>query len=172
MPLLRDLTLDRLTPSRLWGALDAPTRRAAAESVYRGGRNDDVTRLQADAGIAASLRFREVAVRRLPLERRIAHLARSVRPDDTLASSLLLALHLDKRKALLEAFLDALEIPHTAGAIDEAWDMRAPDAPALRRAVDSLHAAFPAEEVELYLTSLLAMEPQTWGGLADLLHRE
>ena len=34
---------------------------------------------------------------------------------------------------------------------------------------EDVRERFPAEEVDLYLLSLLAMDPETWGELADLL---
>ena len=41
-----------------------------------------------------------------------------MRPDDSLATSLLLALHLGRRQPLLSAFLDRMGIPHDEGMID------------------------------------------------------
>ncbi len=111
MRLLERLPLDELVPSDIWAELDPETRRRAAEALYRGGASSESGRRHADVALAARLNFREVAVRRLPVERRVQYLVGRVRPDDALASSLLLAMHLDHRRSLLEAFLDAARDP-------------------------------------------------------------
>ena len=172
MPLPADLPLDGLNPARLWSELDDATRRDAAHSLYRGEWDDPVGRHEADAAIAAAVRFRPVAVRKLPLEKRIDYLLRAVRPDDSLATSLLLALHLDRRAPLLSCFLDRLGIPQEDGMIDPDHDVEPPARERLLEAVAALRAEFPGPDVELYLVSLLAMEPETWGGLAELLKED
>jgi hypothetical protein len=172
MPLRLDLPLKGLSPAGLWSRLDDATRRDAAHSLYRGEWDDPAGRHEADAAIAAAVRFRPVAVRKLPLEKRIGYLLRAVRPDDSLATSLLLALHLGLRRPLLESFLDRLGIPQESGMIDPDHDVEPPARERLREAVAGLREEFPAPQVDLYLASLLAMEPETWGGLAELLGEE
>lgn len=169
MPLPQDLPLDGLSPAKLWSALDETTRREAAHSLYRGSWDDPAGRHEADSAIAAALRFRPVAVRKLPLERRIDYLLRVVRPDDTLATSLLTALHLDRRRPLLQFFLDRLGIPQEDGMIDPDHDLEPPAPDRLADAVAGLRAEHPGPEADLYLISLLVLDPETWGGLADVL---
>ena len=172
MTALRDLPLEGLSPSGIWSTLDDTIRRDAALSLYRGRWDDPSGRQEADAAIAAAIHFRPVAVRKLSLEKRIGYLLKAVRPDDSLATSLLLALHLDRRRPLLGRFLDRLGIPQDDGMIDPDHDLEPPDGERLRGAVAALREEFPAAEVDLYLASLLAMEPETWGGLAGLLGQE
>ena len=168
MSLLQRIPIDELTPGRLWSELDPETRRAAAVSLYRGDWPDDSTRREADAAIAAKLRFRELVVRRLPVDKRVGYLV-GMRADDSLATSLLLALHLDRRKGLLGSFLDRLEVPHHGGVIDDAYEMRSPEPERLADAVDQLYADHRADEVDAYLASLVALEPATWNGLVAIL---
>lgn len=172
MPLPRDLPLRGLSPAKLWSALDDTTRHDAALSLYRGERDDPAGRQEADRAIAAAVRFRPVAVKKLPLGKRIDYLLRAVRPDDSLATSLLLALHLDRRKPLLQFFLDRLGIPQEEGMIDPEYEVERPEPVRLVDAVAALRTRFPEPDVELYLASLLAMEPDTWSGLVELLGRE
>jgi hypothetical protein len=159
------LPLDSLTPAALWAALDVETKALAARALYA----DKESRREADMAIAAALRFREVAVRKLPTEQRIKHVLKSLRPDDNLSSTLLLALHLAHRQDLLTVFLDAQGIPHDEGLIDGDYDLDPPDAERLRAPVDRLFSEFDAGEVELYLTTLLAVDPGSWGGVRELL---
>lgn len=168
MTLLQSLDLDELTPSRLWTRLEPDLRTAAAQSYFRRA-GDRTQRREGELAIARALRFREEAVRRLPVEKRAGYLARAVRPDDSLASALLLALHVEQRAPLLATFLDHLGIPHEGGMISEDHELAAPPPEKLREAVDALYAQHDAAEVELYLSSLLAMDSHTWGGLAGML---
>ncbi len=168
MSLLDTLELEGLTPARLWSALDPDTRRRAAESLYDSSWKDDSGRLEAESAIAATLRFRPVAVRRLPTQKRIGYLLRTVRPDDSLANTLLLALHLGARQSMLVVFLEQLGIPHEDGVI-QADEFDRPDPERLAPAVDALHERFPEEQVEVYLATLIAMEPEAWSGLIPVL---
>lgn len=169
MRLLERLPLDELVPSDIWAELDPETRRRAAEALYRGGASSESGRRHADVALAARLNFREVAVRRLPVERRVQYLVGRVRPDDALASSLLLAMHLDHRRSLLEAFLTLLEIPNQNGLIRDDHDLRPPEAGRLAGAVEALYGSHAADEVDLYLASLVAMDPHAWSGLVPIL---
>lgn len=158
--------MSELTPSRLWMSLPAETRMLAARSY---DWKAPESRLEAELAIVRSLRFREMFVRKLPLEKRIAYIASAVRPEDPLAASLLLALHLGHRRPMLAAFLDELKIPHDDGVIDEDASVGRPADGALASAVAVLDERFPRDEVALYLKSLLAVDPETWAGLRDLL---
>lgn len=169
MALLERISLDRLTPVRLWEALDGETRLAAARALYRRDWGEASTRREADLSIAAAMRFRDAAVRQLPVDRRVQYLAKMRIPTDGLASSLLMALHLEERAALLGAFLDALDIPHEGGLIDEDHEVDPPTDEAISAASTALFEGFPAAEVETYLASLVAMDAETWAGVARAL---
>ena len=122
MSLPQDLPLDEdeLTPVRLWAILDQPTRALAARAMFTGDRQK---RDQANHAIALALRFRDAGVRKLSLDRRVDYLARVVRADHALASSLLMALHLDCRQELLVGFLNELQIPNQDGLIPEDYEL-------------------------------------------------
>ena len=166
MSLLQNLSLDKLTPARLWSALDAPVRRLAIRAMYG---DDPELRAQADQALAEALRFRPAGVRKLPLDKRVDYFLRRVRPDNTLASTLLTTLHLAHRRVLLGAFLDALGVPNDDGLIPPGHEPEPVAADRLAPAVESLHARFDAPDVDLYLASLLALDPDVWGGLRPLL---
>lgn len=170
MRLLERLSLDDLRPSTLWTALDPGTRKLAAESLYHGERSESRARREADAAVAKAIRFREVAVRKLSVDKRVDYVVRAVHPDDALASSLVLALHLERRVALLATFLDALEIPHEGGMISEDVD---PDLSTdrLATAAEALYEKFDEAEVDLYLASLLALDPDSWSNLLPVVRR-
>jgi len=155
-----------LTLAKIWTSLPSPVRSLAAKSFFAHDPNDGASRLQAEVAIARAIKARDVFVRRLPEEKKVAYLATAVRPDEVLATSLLLALHLEHRRPMLAAFLDALGIAHENGLISDDAEVKPPDAARLDSAVKTLYEKFPAEEVTLYLKVLQAMDEEMWGGLA------
>ena len=153
------------TPSRIWMGLPHDLRSLAARGY---DWKSPETRRDAELAIARSLRFREIFVRKLPLEKRIAYLASAVRPDDALAASLLVALHITHRRPMLATFLDTLGIPHEDGVITAGHEPPPPGAEALADAARTLDTRFPEAEVTLYLKTLLAIDPETWAGLREI----
>jgi hypothetical protein len=166
MQLLGCIPLEKLTPSRVWAELAPEAKALAAQALY--ARSEEAgNREEANLAIASALRFRIQAVRQLPVEKRVHYLVRAVRPDDSLASSLLTKLHLEHRAGMLSSFLDALEIPQRDGVIDEEVELEPIDAARLSAAADRLRERYPADEVEVYLATLVAMDPDIWRGLAE-----
>jgi hypothetical protein len=169
MTLASRIDLAACAPSQLWATLEPEVRLAAARSLYTHDWGEAPTRREADFAIMHGMRFRETAVRQLSVDKRASYIARSIRPTDSLAGSLLLALHLEQRRAMLSAFLDALKIPHVDGLIAEDHDMKPPTAAALAKAAKAICDGYPAEEVELYLATLYVLDRDTWAGVAPLL---
>ena len=52
------------------------------------------------------------------------------------------------------------------GVIDEEYEPTPQDPEDLSKAVARLLEEFPVREVEVYLATLVALDPDTWGGLA------
>lgn len=169
MSFIGRLDFNRPDVSRIWPLLDSETRDLASRSLYRSGT--PAQRAEADAAIAERMRFRPASVRKLPVEKRIGYVANVVHPDESLATELLLALHLDNRREILAAFLDALQIPNDNGTIDEDHELQPPAPENLNRAATELFDRFPAEQVELYLACLWAMDNGNWSGLSDPLRK-
>jgi len=68
---------------------------------------------------------------------------------------------------MMGAFLDALGIEHENGLIKEESVKPAPDK--IGPAVAQLDQQFPAEDVRVYLTTLLSQDPETWGALDEVI---
>lgn len=169
MELWSALRTTGLTPTRLWLRLEPATRLDAATALYEHDWEGDPVTTEADAHIAQSLKFRPQAVRKLPKAERIKFLAKAVRPDRTLVSSLLLALHLEKRKDVMSTYLDALGIPHEQGLIDTDYEFPTFDAESVSKGVQALLAKHPEDQVDLYLVTLYMMDPKTWEGLIEAM---
>jgi hypothetical protein len=152
-------------PSRVWKDLPPDLRLAAATAFW--GDEDDaaaVAQYEAIATIARRLNFRPKSVRALPAERRAKQLANMADVSDAVASRALVAYHFTGQRPLMAAFLDALGIAHEDGLIKED-EVAPPDAAKVAAAVKSVRGAFPADAVDLYLKTLVAIDPETWAAL-------
>ena len=155
------------TPGKLWKRIPLERRLEACTAFWQ---DEDGVEQQAEAllAIASHLKFRTKSVRALPLERKARYLATLPGVPDSVAGRVLVAYHLAHQRPMLGAFLDAVGLAHDHGVLTEE-KVTAPDAERLKQAVASLAAAYPAADVDLYFRTLLAQDPETWAGLADVL---
>ena len=109
--------------------------------------------------------FRSVLT--LSADRKARYLLGLPAVSELMAARLLVAFHIAHQRPMMAAFLDALGIPHEDGLI-ESEQVTAPDPAKLKAAVATLAAAFPAEDVTLYLSTLTWQDPEAWGTLTDL----
>ena len=150
-------------PSQLWKQL-TPDRRLQAAEAFWGDRNASVEHAEAIVAIAQRIKFRPKSVISLPVEKKAKHLVAISGVSELVAARLLVAYHLAHQRPMMAAFLDALGIAHEDGLISDE-DMEAPSAERLEQAAKTLGAAYPAEDVALYLSTLMWQDPDTWGGL-------
>jgi hypothetical protein len=142
--------------------MTAEQRQRAARAFWSSEEATD-DQIQAVLLIAQQKKFRPKTVVSLDLDRKTRHLASLVALPETLAARALIVYHLSEQRAMMSAFLDALGIKHENGVIEE--DNVKPDATKMAPAVAKLSAEFPAEDVRLYLQTLVCQDPQTWGDL-------
>lgn len=141
-------------------------RQRAARAFWSDEEAADDQR-QAALLIAQQKKFRPKTVVALDLDRKARHLASLAMLPDPLAARALIVYHLTDQRAMMGTFLDALEIKHDNGLIDE--ESVKPDAAKLPPAVSKIKADFPLDDVHLYLKTLLCQDPETWGGLKPLV---
>lgn len=155
-------------PGKLWKRISQERRLEAAAAFW--SDKDESVEQQAEAllAMASHFRFRTKTVRTLPVEKKVRYLSSLPGLSDAVAGRVLVAYHLAHQRPMLGAFLDALGIEHENGVL-KGEDLKAPDAARLKAAVDTLRAAYPKDDVDLYFQTLLVQDPETWGGLADLL---
>ena len=150
-------------PSQLWKQL-SPERRLQAAEAFWGDRNASVEHAEAIVAIAQRIKFRPKSVISLPVEKKAKHLVSIGGVSELVAARLLVAYHLAHHRPMMAAFLDALGIAHEDGLINDE-EMKAPPAERLAEAAKTLAASYPADDVALYLSTLMWQDPDTWGGL-------
>jgi hypothetical protein len=154
-----------LTPSQLWKHMTTQQRAVAARAFWSDDEAVD-DQVQAALLIAQRKKFRPKTVIGLDLDRKSRHLASMPALPEGIAGRALILYHLAEQRPMMAAFLDALGIAHENGLIKE--DAVTPDAAKVPAAAATLSKGFPAEDVRLYLNTLLCQDPETWGALRDV----
>jgi hypothetical protein len=157
--------LSSFRPSRLWRRMPLDRRTDAAGLFWADDHSAD-QQLEAVASIASHMKFRARSVVTLPVDKKARYLAGLPTISDTVAARALVSYHLERQRPMMAAFLDLLAIPHDNGLISDET-VKKPDADVLARAAAELAAKYPADDVSLYLGTLISQDPETWGALAE-----
>ena len=145
--------------------MTADQRARAAHAFWSDDEAID-DQVQAALLIAQQKKFRPKTVIGLDVDRKSRHLASLAAVPDQIAGRALIVYHLADQRAMMGRFLDALGIKHENGLIQE--DDVKPDPARIASAAAEIAKEFPADDVRLYLATLLCQDPDTWGALKDL----
>jgi hypothetical protein len=156
---------ETLTPARLWRQMPADQRQRVALAFWNDEEAAD-DQVQAALLIAQQKKFRPKTVVALDADRKAKHLASIVALPETLAARALVVYHLAAQRPMMGAFLDALSIAHDNGLIKD--DGAKPEPAKIGPAAAQLARQFPADDVRLYLRTLLCQDPETWGALGEI----
>lgn len=159
------MTESTLTPSRLWRRMTADQRLRAAKAFWADEQAGD-DQVQAVMLIAQQKKFRPKFILNMDDERRSKHLASMLNLPEALAARCLVVYHLGEQRGMMGEFLDALGLKHENGLIED--DEAKPDPEKVGPAVAAIAEKYPAEDVSLYLTTLVVQDPETWGELDKL----
>ncbi len=153
-------------PSQLWKQLSTERKRLAADAFWR---DEHAANEQAEAValIAQRIKFRLKSVISMPVEKKSHYVLSMPFVSEMIAARLLVTYHLAHQRPMMGAFLDALGIKHEEGIIADE-EVQPPSVDQLKQAAATVAASYPAEDVSLYLSTLVWQDPDTWGGLADL----
>ena len=100
--------------------MSAEKRLLAADAFWREEQADaEMQHLDAVVTIARRLNFRAKSVHALPVERKARHLSQLSDVSEAVATRALISYHFTVKRDLMAAFLDALEIKHDNGLINE-----------------------------------------------------
>ena len=158
--------LSAFRPTRIWKRMSADRRVRAAE-VFWADEQSTEQQVEAVAALATHMKFRTKSVIALPLDRKAKYLATFPAISDTIAARALVSYHLEHQRPMMAEFLDALGITHENGLISEEA-VAAPEAERVRAAAAQLAEKYPAEDVSLYLSTLVSQDPDTWSALTEL----
>ncbi len=153
-------------PSRLWKAMAAEQRIAAAELFWDDEQSTD-QQLEAVAAIASHMKFRTKSVLGLTPDKRARYLATLPNLSDTIAARALVNYHLGRQRAMMAAFLDSVGVTHEEGLITQE-QVAKPETGKLQAAAAEVASKFPPADVALYLSTLVSQDPDTWGELAGM----
>jgi len=153
-------------PSQLWKQLGPEKKRQAADAFWR-DEHANAEQAEAINLIAQRIKFRVKSVVAMPVEKKSHYVLAMPAVSETMAARLLVTYHLVHQRPMMGAFLDALGIAHEEGIIAED-EVQPPPPDALKKAAKAIAASYPAEDVSLYLSTLVWQDPETWGPLAEL----
>jgi hypothetical protein len=157
---------ETLTPSRLWKRMTADQRQRAARAFWSDSEAK-ADQQQAVMLIAQQKKFRPKTVNGLDVDRKARHLATLPSLPDPIAARALVIYHLADHRNMMAAFLDALGVAHDNGLIQD--ESVKPDASKIEPAAAAIGQQFPADDVRLYLETLLCQDPETWGALEKVV---
>jgi hypothetical protein len=126
--------------------------------------------MEAVASIATHMKFRPRSVLGLAPDKRAKYLAQLPTMTDAIAARALVNYHLERQRPMMAAFLDLLGIQHENGLITEE-NVAKPEAEKVRHAASELSSQFPADDVSLYLATLVSQDPETWEALIDVAEK-
>lgn len=158
---------DRFRPVRIWRAMGAERRKEAALAFWKSDKVKDVEKAAAVEVLATAMHFRPQTIRQAPPDKRAAFLANCNALDDHVTGTILFIYHVETKVPMMARFLDALEIKHEEGRIEE--EVKPPTEEALKKAVAELIENHDRAEVITYLEVLLSQDDETWGGLLPVL---
>lgn len=167
---MQDEQTEYVPPSRLWRRLPLERRIEAARAFWDAEATPEAgqaEQVEAILALARHMKFRPQSMQSVPVDKRARYLAQLPAMPDTIAARALVSYHLAHQRPMMAAFLDALGIAHEEGLIT-AENVEPPARATLASAAAALTRAYPAQDVSLYLNTLLAQDPQTWGGLSGL----
>jgi hypothetical protein len=153
-------------PSKIWKRMPPERRKQAAELFWEDEQSAE-QQVEACATIATQMKFRAKSVLNLPVEKKTRYLVTLPSVSDAVAARALVNYHLGLQRPMMGEFLDALGVAHEEGLIKEETVVK-PDSEKLRAAAAQISSKYPADEVSLYLSTLVSQDPDTWGELAEL----
>lgn len=161
-----DRDLSNYRPSKLWRRLPLE-RRIDAADLFWNDEHSAEQQMEAVASIATHMKFRPRSILGLAPEKRARYLAQLPTVSDAIAARALVNYHLERQRPMMGAFLDLLGISHDNGLISEE-NLPKPDEAKVQQAAKDLASKYPAEDVSLYLATLVSQDPETWEALIPL----
>jgi hypothetical protein len=158
-----DRDLSNYRPSKLFRRMPME-RRVDAADLFWNDEHSAEQQMEAVSSIATHMKFRPRSILSLTPEKRARYLAQLPNVSDAIAARALVNYHLQRQRPMMGAFLDLIGIAHENGLISEE-NLPKPETGKVKQAAQELAAKFPAEDVALYLATLVSQDPETWDAL-------
>jgi hypothetical protein len=158
-----DRDLSNYRPSKLWRRMPLERRIDAADLFWNDEHSAD-QQMEAVTSLATHMKFRPRSILALTPDKRARYLAQLPNVSDAIAARALVNYHLERQRPMMGAFLDLLGIAHENGLISEE-NLPKPDEAKVKQAAQELASSYPAEDVSLYLATLVSQDPVTWDAL-------
>ncbi len=160
-----------MTDEELFSRL-SPERAAGMLAEVR-GVNRQVLR-SVIGQLAARRKLRPAFIEKKPGPERLTWIAAELaRPSNApLSLEILHVWLMECRQPMLCAYLDALGIPHDEAGTLEGAPPTEPSAETVQKAVEAILAAFPPDEVAIYLRLFLRMDRAGWPALARIVESD
>ena len=158
-----------LTSHELFGFMSPALATQILDHAYENDR--DLYKLTVNA-VAEARKLRPVFYERKPRpERNAEMIAMLAKPRlDLAAGTLLRGWLLKKHRGMLIDFLNALDIEHNEGVVDDLPPNM--EEAKLKAAIDGLLAKYPREEVAVYLNAFYSMNEVAWLNLKQMLQND
>ena len=155
-----------LSANRIWRQLPNEIRVSASKVFWA-----ETTKEQKQflfAALAKAKNVREISVRRAPLERLVNWTAATLSLPEQTANYLLQEYLLHDHLATIVSYLDVLGIPHSAGIIEESFDLASLPKERVQDAARTLLASTDRTAAELYL-KYLVVQGGPWSVIEEVL---
>jgi hypothetical protein len=158
-----------LTSHELFGFMSPPLANDILNFAYE---SDKPTYKATLNGVATALRVRPVYLERQPRAQRHVSMAQILsRPGlDAISGGLIRAWLVQKHKAMLVDFLNALSIPNKEGVVDDL--PKEIDDAKLKSSIEVLLAKYSPEIVAVYLNAFNDMNEASWMNLKAMLESD
>lgn len=161
------MSSDAKTFQQMWKQMEPARRRQIATAFFSGTESAGEQR-RAAGMIAMKLKLRPQKAAKLPADKLAGYLSSIMSVDEPLAALVIRDYLFAEQRSMLVMFLDALGITHKDGVIPDGTET-VPTTEALREAIAKVRAGFAPEDVDLYLSALIASDGATWANLQAAL---
>ena len=155
-----------LSASRIWRQLPNEIRVSASKLFWTEPTKEEKQLLV--AALAKATNVREITVRRAPPARLISWTAATLSLPDQIANTLLQEYLLHDHLATIVSYLDLLGIPHSAGIIEESFDLDSLPKERVQDSARTLLASTDRPAAELYL-KYLVVQGGPWSVIEEVL---
>jgi hypothetical protein len=155
-----------VSANRVWRQLPDETRAAACRILWAESKGTEKQLLFATLAKAKNLR--EIFVRKSPVERLVNWTATTLSLPDQIVDELLKQYLLHEHRAVIVSFLESLKIPHSAGMIEENFDLATLTNDRVQESARSLLTSADRAGAELYL-KYLVLQGGPWAGIEEVM---